>query len=134
MTMMIMIKFTVNDASLFLFRTSMRQLVNAASSDTKWMSEDVHADPSSGGLRFDIFERPLDVLNSAYSTILAENMVELETNALTDGEIKLASPLSPMSLSLFNSTYRLVGSVFLTPYDILSRCDKQRFECDMLEN
>ena len=113
----------------------MRQLVNAASSDTKWMSDDVqHADPTSGGLRFDIFERPLDVLNSAYSTILAENMADLETNALTDEEIKLASPSITTSLSLFNSTYRLVGSVFLTPYDILSRCDEQRFECDMLEN
>ena len=162
--------FTVNDASLFLFRTTMKQLVNASlggprsaaaaamadddddddggvgdderdderDDDARAASSSSSSSPcvvDGGGLRFDVFERPLDVLNSVYTTILADySMSEQEASAMTDGEKKSSSSSSSSSSPLFNNAYRLVGSVFLTPHDILSRCDETRFECEMMEN
>ena len=71
-----------------------------------------------GGLRIDVFVRPLDVLNSVYTTILADYcMFEMEASAMTDRE-KKSSSSSSSSPSLFNNAYRLVGLVFLTPHDI----------------
>ena len=130
--------FTVDDSSLFLFKTTMKQLVNASINSSQAAaaspatddddesasneSEDGAVVVTNGGLRFDIFEKPLDMLNSVYSTVLADNRKEKEDNAVTRE-----------SSSSFNS-YRLVGSVFLSPEEILSKCDEQRFECDLMEN
>ena len=87
-----------------------------------------------GGLRIDVFVRPLDVLNWVYTTILADYcMFEMEASAMTDREKKSSSSSSLLPL-LFNNAYRLVGLVFLTPHDILSRCNERRFECEMMEN
>ncbi|KAL7537886.1 hypothetical protein ACHAXR_011720, partial [Thalassiosira sp. AJA248-18] len=104
----------------------MKQLVNASlnslSSQTASTDDDVNTGVhNNGGLRFDIFEKPLDIFNSVYSTVLSDNISEKEANAST------------RESSSFTS-YRLVGSVFLTPQDILSKCDEQRFECDLMGN
>ena len=79
--------FTVNDASLFLFRTSMKQLVNASLESTSTANDDDNdgdvAYLDCGGLRFDIFEKPLDIIRSVYSTLLADSTSEKEDNAIT---------------------------------------------------
>jgi hypothetical protein len=134
--------FTVNDASLFLFRTSMKQLVNASSLDTSSSkSNDDCIDIASlngGGLRFDIFEKPLDIIRSVYSTLLADSMSEKEDNAIITSCDDVTSSSSPSESSSPSSTpfssFRLVGSVFLTPNEILSMCNEQRFERDLIEN
>jgi len=116
--------FTVDDASLFLFKTTMKQLVNASinssissQTNTSGNDDDVKGTFNSGGLRFDIFEKPLDMM----STVLAGNITDKEANAITR---EISS----------GSSYRLVGSVFLSPHEILSKCDEQRFECSLMEN
>ncbi len=77
-----------------------------------------------GGLRINVFVRPLNVLNLVYTTILADYcMFEMEASAMTDREKKSSSSSSSSPL-LFNNAYRLVGLVFLTPHDILSRCNE----------
>ncbi|KAL9182512.1 hypothetical protein ACHAXT_013164 [Thalassiosira profunda] len=109
--------FTVDDRSLFLFNTTMKQLVNASIYPN---SDDDNSALRNGGLRFDLFERPLDVLTSVYSSVLADNHAEKEAHAIT------------RESSSFSS-YRLLGSVFLSSEEILSRCDEQRVECDLIE-
>ena len=108
--------FTVNDSSLFLFKTSMKQLVNASLVDTL----------NSGGLRFDIFDRPLD--NMFTSVVFSDNITEKETSAITRESV------SSSKSKLLSTSYRLVGSVFLTPKEILDKCDEVRFECQLFEN
>lgn len=124
--------FTVNDASLFLFRTSMKQLVNASLESTSTANDDDNdgdvAYLDCGGLRFDIFEKPLDIIRSVYSTLLADSTSEKEDNAITTCDNETLSSITPFS------SYRLVGSVFLTPKEILSMCNEQRFEYDLIEN
>jgi hypothetical protein len=160
--------FLVNNASLFLFQTTMKQLVNAllggprpAAAATDDNGDVVSGDNNKrdgnvpvtlstplllsplpllsyvadgGRLQFDVFdERLLNVLNSVYTKILANySMSKLEASAMTDGEKK--SSKSSSSLLPFNNTYRLFGSVFLTPHNILLRCDKCRFECKMMDS
>ena len=136
--------FTVNDASLFLFRTSMKQLVNASSLDPSSSSSKSNDDCidiaslNGGGLRFDIFEKPLDIIRSVYSTLLADSMSEKEDNAIITSCDDVTSSSSPSESSSPSSTpfssFRLVGSVFLTPNEILSMCNEQRFERDLIEN
>ena len=79
--------FTVNDASLFLFRTSMKQLVNASLESTSTANDDDDdgdiAYLDCGGLRFDIFEKPLDIIRSVYSTLLADSTSAKADNAIT---------------------------------------------------
>ena len=128
--------FTVNDASLFLFRTSMKQLVKASLESTPTTNDDGNdgdniSSLDCGGLRFDIFEKPLDIIRSVYSTLLADSISEKEDNAITTYDSETLSSFS--SITPFSS-YRLVGSVFLTPKEILSMCNEQRFECDLIEN
>jgi len=130
--------FTVNDASLFLFRTTMKQLVNASSlpsgdGDVDNGRDDTSSHPSSngGGIRFDIFEKPLDMLTSVYSTVLADtNVSEKEHHALTRDSLSSSSNASSTSMG----SYRLVGSVFLSPHDVLEACDEVRFEKDLMSN
>lgn len=125
--------FTVNDSSLFLFKTSMKQLANATisskvddeniNSKSKDTTKDTQDTLSSGGLRFDVFERPLDnMFTSVATSLLADNISEKESNALTR-EVPSSS-----------SAFRLVGSVFLTPIQILENCNEERFECNVIEN
>lgn len=121
--------FTVNDSSLFLFKTSMKQLANATIS-SKAVENSKSKDAkdtldmlSSGGLRFDVFERPLDnMFTSVAKSLMADNISEKEYNALTR-EVPSSS-----------SAFRLVGSVFLTPQEILDHCNEERFECNVIEN
>ena len=145
--------FTVDDDSFFLVETSMRQLVNASgwsshhrgamtttsskggSSDGGENRDNGKGDGNDGGgkerqyhmggLRIDVYERSLDVLNSMYSTVMADNVADRERNALTRDKKKSATD---------GSGLRLLGSVFLTPEEILSRCDGGRFECHLMEN
>ena len=127
--------FTVNDSSLFLFKTSMKQLANATissevddensskSKDTTKDTQDIQDMLSSGGLRFDVFERPLDnMFTSVATTLIADNISEKESNALTR-EVPSSS-----------SAFRLVGSLFLTPQELLENCNEERFECSVMEN
>lgn len=119
--------FTVDDASLFLFHTSMEQMVNASknSKDSKNINitDEEEGDNylNSGGLRFDIFEKPLDALSTVYRTVLADSVSVKEANAIISSDS--SSPLL--------ASYRLLGSVFLTPKEILERCDEERFEYDL---
>jgi hypothetical protein len=128
---------TVDDSSLFLFKTSLKQLLDAhelATIDKDQLQNSVNGNPNqitnvtnSGGIRFDIFEKPIDALSSIYRTVLAESTREKEDNATDD----TFSYSSNKNLASYNASYRVVGSVFLTPQDILSRCDAERFECDL---
>ena len=56
---------------------------------------------------------------------MAESTKEKEDNA-TDDTFAYSSRAS------YNASYRVVGSVFLTPQDVLSRCNAERFECDLI--
>ena len=122
--------FTVNDSSLFLFKTSMKQLVNASiplnqeESSSKTSTNDEVDTLNSGGLRFDIFDRPLD--NMFTSVVFSDNITEKEASAVIARESSKSKLLS--------TSYRLVGSVFLTPKEILDKCDEVRFECQLFEN
>jgi hypothetical protein len=123
---------TVDDSSLFLFRTSMKELLDAhviARDDgqTSESEPDQSHITQGGGLRFDIFEKPIDALSSIYRTVLAESTKEKEDKA-TDDTFSYSS--KKLNLANYNASYRVVGSVFLTPTEILSRCDAERFECD----
>eukprot|EP00804_Cyclotella_cryptica_P025385 CCRYP_016517-RB/>CCRYP_016517-RB protein AED:0.00 eAED:0.00 QI:485/1/1/1/0/0/2/1112/991 len=148
--------FTVDDCSLFLFKTSMKQLLDASpslpqskaqlhtsgnqrlsSSKSKHHSEStpdekiINTINSSGGIRFDIFEKPIDALSSIYRSVLAESTKEKEDNATDVDSFTFSS--KKVSLANYDASYRLVGSVFLTPEDILGRCDEERFECDLID-
>ena len=115
--------FTINDASLFLFKTSMKQLINASIA-----YEDSTSDMyNSGGLRFDIFEKPSDnLLTKGMNTVfvLDENIIEKENNA--------AVSTQQQSSSITN--YRLIGSVFLTPREVIQHCDEVRFTRGLIED
>ena len=110
--------FTVDDGSLFLAKTTMKQLVNASVKS----SDDSDNNFQCGGLRLDVFEKPIDILSKYSRAVLANDVSDKEANAVTTRES-----------SSFMS-YRLVGSVFLTPDEILSNCNEQRFEYDLVEN
>lgn len=108
--------FTVEDASLFLFKTTMKQLVNAAAHDDRM---------SNGGLRFDIFEKPVNILTTSVSNALSDT-IRLEKEACAINRESSAS-------SLLGGSYKLIGTVFLSPEDILSSCDGSRIEFKMVD-
>eukprot|EP00956_Cyclotella_meneghiniana_P020727 scaffold36991_cov79-Cyclotella_meneghiniana.AAC.3 len=123
---------TVDDSSLFLFDTTMKQLLHAqthSSDEDNQSAQDqfLKKVKSCGGLRFDIFEKPIDALSSIYRSVLAESTREKEDNA-TDASFSYSSK---KLLANYNASYRLIGSVFLTPEEIVSRCDEERFECNL---
>jgi len=109
---------TVDDGSLFLFHTSMKQLVNSSRPEE-------YAD--CGGLRFDVFTTPQDIINSLHSTVSSMSSVdsvkEKEKHAISN-ENTTGSAMS----------YRLVGSVFLSAAEIMARCDEQRYCFPLMDN
>ena len=108
--------FTVEDSSLFLFKTTMKQLVNASTHDDKM---------SNGGLRFDVYEKPMNILTTSVSNAVSDIIRhEKEACAMT-GE-------NSVSLLLVGG-YRLIGSVFLSPKDILSSIDGLRKEFELVD-
>ena len=108
--------FTVEDSSLFLFKTTMKQLVNAS----------VHEDRmSNGGLKFDIFEKPFNILTTSVSNSLSDT-IRLEKEACARTHESSVS-------SLLGGSYRLIGTVFLSPQDLLSSCDGSRIEFEMVD-
>ena len=128
--------FTVNEKSLFLFMTTMKQLVNASSNTSSLIYPASSQPPSTndseegnaflwknGGLRFDVFLKPLDALSKVSSRIAASNKCKKEENAITQSESSFSSSMI--------ASYRLMGSIFLTPADILNRCNEERFEVDL---
>ncbi|KAL7438824.1 hypothetical protein ACHAXM_006457 [Skeletonema potamos] len=107
--------FTVEDSSLFLFKTTMKQLVNASAHDDRM---------SNGGLKFDLFDKPINILTTSVSNALTDVIRnEKEACAMTR-EISVTSFLG--------GSYRLIGTVFLSPQDILSSCDGSRLEFQMV--
>lgn len=148
---------TVDDSSLFLFDTSMKQLLHAqthsSDEDNRSAQEQLLTKiKSCGGIRFDIFEKPIDALSSIYRyvsqislskfpisffsfcfnhfsrSVLAESTREKEDNA-TDASFSYSS--KKLYLANYNASYRLIGSVFLTPEDIVSSCNSERFESNL---
>ena len=116
--------FTINDASLFLFKTSMKQLINASIA----YEDDTSDMYNSGGLRFDVFEKPSDnLLTKGMNTVfvLDENITEKENNAAV---------VSTQQQSSSITNYRLIGSVFLTPQEIIQHCDEVRFTRGLIED
>mmetsp|Transcript_8253 Transcript_8253/g.17758 ORF Transcript_8253/g.17758 Transcript_8253/m.17758 type:complete len:1105 (-) Transcript_8253:213-3527(-) len=109
---------TVDDGSLFLFNTSMKQLVNSSRPEE-------YAD--RGGLRFDVFTTPLDLVNSLHSTVSSMSSVdsvkEKEKHAISNDNTTASS-----------MSYRLVGSVFLSAAEIMARCDEQRYNFQLMDN
>ena len=109
---------TLNDSSLFLFETSMGELLDAHA-----VSDSESSQTDNGGIRFDVFDKPRDAISSIYRSVLAESTKEKEDNA-TDDKFSYIS-------KQYNASYRVVGSVFLSPKEILCRCNAERFECDL---
>ena len=124
---------TVNDSSLFLFETSLKQLLEAQTSRIK-SKESASTEINNlnqtecGGIRFDVYEKPIDALSSIYRTVLAESTREKEDKA-DDATFSYSS--KKLTLASYNASYRLVGSIFMTPEEIFSRCDSERFESDL---
>jgi hypothetical protein len=110
--------FTVEDGSLFLFKTTMKQLVNASR----------HADRmSNGGLKFDIYEKPINILTTSVGNALSDVIRQEKEACAMNRESSSVS-------SLLGGSYRLIGTVFLSPQDILSSCDGSRIEFEMVDN
>ena len=109
---------TVEDGSLFLFDTSMKQLVNSSRPEE-------YAD--CGGLRFDVFTTPQHIINSLHSTVSSMSSVdsvrEKERHAISNDNTTGSS-----------MSYRLVGSVFLSAAEIMARCDEQRYDFQLMDN
>lgn len=110
--------FTVEDSSLFLFKTTMKQLVNASSHDDKM---------SNGGLKFDLYEKPINLLTTSVGGNALSDIIRQEKEACAMTRENSAS------LSLLGGSYRLIGTVYLSPKDILSSCDGSRIEFEMVD-
>ena len=63
-----------------------------------------------------------------FQSVLAESTREKEDNA-TDASFSYSS--KKLYLANYNASYRLIGSVFLTPEDIVSSCNSERFESNL---
>ncbi len=109
--------FTVEDSSLYLFKTTMKQLVNASSHDDRM---------SNGGLKFDLYEKPINLLTTSVGNALSD-IIRQEKEACARSRDNSAS------LSLLGGSYRLIGTVYLSPQDILSSCDGSRIEFEMVD-
>mmetsp|Transcript_6803 Transcript_6803/g.9990 ORF Transcript_6803/g.9990 Transcript_6803/m.9990 type:complete len:1147 (-) Transcript_6803:2430-5870(-) len=108
--------FTVEDSSLFLFKTTMKQLVNASAHDDRM---------SNGGLKFDLYEKPINILTTSVGNALSDIIRhEKEAIAMTQRDSSVSS--------LLGGSYRLIGTVYLSPQDILSSCDGSRIEFGMV--
>ncbi len=108
--------FTVEDSSLFLFKTTMKQLVNASSHDERM---------SNGGLKFDLYEKPINLLTTSVGNALSD-IIRHEKEACAKTRENSVS-------SLLGGSYRLIGTAFLSPQDILSSCDGSRIEFEMVD-
>eukprot|EP00986_Skeletonema_menzelii_P003510 scaffold1089_cov131-Skeletonema_menzelii.AAC.3 len=108
--------FTVEDGSLFLFKTTMKQLVNGSVHDDRM---------SNGGLKFDIYEKPINILTSSVGNALTDIIRHEKEACATNRESSVSS--------LLGGSYRLIGTVFLSPQDILSSCDGSRIEFEMVD-
>ena len=109
--------FTVEDSSLFLFKTTMKQLVNASAHDDRM---------SNGGLKFDLYEKPVNILTTSVSNALSD-IIRNEKEACATTMTRESSVSS-----LLGGSYRLIGTVFLSPKDIISSCDGSRIEFEMV--
>jgi len=126
--------FTVDDGAFFAFRTTIRELAGAAAwsaAETASSNRDDDDDGSyddeyylkRGGLRFDVFLKPMDTFSTVSRYIAASTASEKEAHAVAFDESSVSSTAI--------AGYRLVGSAFVASDDILKRCNEERFELDL---
>ena len=76
------------------------------------------------------------MFTSVYSTVLSNSSIaNKERNAIPPSRGSQSNNSSHVaSSSSSSSNFCLVGSVHLSPMEILARCEDERFECSLMEN